>query len=214
MVRDYDRSTGSGDGLRYRRDGDATDAAPPLQQLRPCLGDPEQVAPARLPDRGREPIAGQRRDHQVEGVGRVAAVAPGVGERADDPQELHRRARPAVGDQQRQRVGLERADMQEVDRLPVDDGDELRELVQHRLLLAPVEAVGPVAGQLLEVVEGHPPAPADAGQLGGPAGAGQPLAQVVQVLVGNGDPERPDLGVARVGHGEPPPTRTDCSIPL
>ena len=55
--------------------------------------------------RAREPVAGHRRAHDVERVGRVAAVRRRVGERADDVEELDDRARPAVRDEQRERVG-------------------------------------------------------------------------------------------------------------
>src|SRR4029453_16400473 len=82
-----------------------------------------------------------------------------------------------------------------------DGGGELRVLVEAGFLLAPVVAVGPVAGQLLQVGERHAAAPADAGQLVGPAGAAQPVAQVVQVGLGDVDPERPDCGVGGVGGG-------------
>ena len=121
--------------------------------------------------------------HQVERVGRVAAVGARVGQRADDVQELHDRAGPAVGQDQRQRVRLGRAHVQEVDVLPVDLGGELRQLVQPRLVrrasrsscasTRPAPAGSPAARR----------APADAGQLVGPAGAAEPVAQVVQVAL-------------------------------
>ena len=50
----------------------------------------------------------------MEGVGRVAAVGRGIGERADDVEELDERAGPAVGEQQWRGVGLGRADVEEV----------------------------------------------------------------------------------------------------
>ena len=74
---------------------------------------------------------------------------------------------------QRQRVGLGRADVQEVDRLTVDLGDELRQFVQPRLVGAPVEAVGPVGGQALEMVERDAAAPTVARRSLRPARAGQ-----------------------------------------
>jgi hypothetical protein len=121
-----------------------------------------------------------------------------VGQRADHLQELHHRAGPAVGEDQRQRVRLRGPNMQEVHAGTVDGGGELRVLVELGLVLAPVVAVAPVGGELLEVAERHAAAPADVGQLVGPAGTVQPLAQVVQVGLGDVDPERPDLGVG--GH--------------
>ena len=40
-------------------------------ELRPCLRDAEQVAPAGLAHGGGEPVPGQRGNHGVEGIGRV-----------------------------------------------------------------------------------------------------------------------------------------------
>ena len=130
----------------------------------------------------------------------VAAVGARVGQRPDHPQELDRRARPAVGQDQRQRVRLGRADVQEVDVLAVDGRDELRDLVQPGLLGAPVEAVGPVAGQVLQVVQGYAAGPVVAGRVLRPAGPGDPVVQVVEVGLGDVDPEGADLG-GGVGHG-------------
>jgi hypothetical protein len=56
-------------------------------QLRPGAGDPGEV-PAGLPGGAGEPVSGDGRDDQVERVGGVAAVRPGVGQRPDDVQEL------------------------------------------------------------------------------------------------------------------------------
>src|SRR4029453_5343910 len=66
---------------------------------------------AGVAERAGEAEAGQRGDHQVEGVGRVAAVGPWVGEGADQPQELHDRSRPAVEQQRRSGRRLGGADM-------------------------------------------------------------------------------------------------------
>jgi hypothetical protein len=105
-----------------------------------------------------------------------------------------------VDDQQRQRVRLGRADVHEVDPLAVDGGGELRVLVEPGLLGAPVVAALPVPGELPQVAERHATAPADTGQLVGPAGAGQPVGQVVQLGLGNLDPERVD---AVASHASP-----------
>ena len=94
------------------------------------------------------PYPGSEGIDHVEGVGRVAAMGAGVGERADHPQELHGRAGPAVGQQQRERAGLCRPDVQEMDRLTVDRGDELRDLVERRLGGPPVVAGPPVLGEV------------------------------------------------------------------
>ena len=78
----------------------------------------------------RVPVAGHRRDDDVERVLGIAAVGRRVGQRADDVEHLDDRARPAVRDDQRQRVRVRRPDMDEVDVEAVDLGQELRERVQ------------------------------------------------------------------------------------
>ena len=90
--------------------------------------------------------------------------------------------------------------MQEVHVLAVDDGGELGELVQPGLLGPPVVLGAPVGGQVVQVAKRYPGFPAGAGQLVGPAGAGEPVSQVVQVGLGDVDPERPDLGVGVVSN--------------
>ena len=91
----------------------------------------------------------------MEGVLRAAAVGRRIGERTDDLEQLEDRARPAMGHDQRQRVRMMRADVDEMDVEPVDLGDELREGVQLRLDLAPVVVGLPVAHELLELCELH-----------------------------------------------------------
>ena len=58
------------------------------------------------------------------------------------------RAGPAVRDDERQRVLVLRADVDEMDVQPIDLGDELRQRVQPRLDLAPVVFRRPVAREL------------------------------------------------------------------
>jgi hypothetical protein len=137
----------------------ALDAVPVVAQ--PCHQLDERardtpVDPARVAEWAGEAEAEQRGDHQVEGVARVAAVGPGVGEGADQLQELHDRPRPAVEQQQRGGVRFGGADMEEVHGGPVDGGPELGMLVELGLVLAPVVAPPPVVGQLLEVSRGTP----------------------------------------------------------
>jgi hypothetical protein len=95
------------------------------------------------------PVAGHRRNHHVERVLRVAAVCRRVAERADDVQHLDDRARPAVGDHERQRVLVRRLDVDEVDVEAVDLRDELRQGVQPRLDSPEVVLGAPVANELL-----------------------------------------------------------------
>ena len=58
----------------------------------------------------------------MEGVPGVAAVGDGIGQRREQVEELEHRARPAVGEDQRHRLGLRRAQVDEVDLEPVDLG--------------------------------------------------------------------------------------------
>ena len=90
-----------------------------------------------------EAVAGQGRAHHVEILG----------QRFDDLGELHNRPRPAVGDDQRQRIGVRAALVDEMDIKPVDLGDELIEAVQAGLASPPVIPVGPVAGEFPDVVQ-------------------------------------------------------------
>ena len=104
---------------------------------------------------GREPAPGSE-DDQMEGVGRAGAVGGGVGEGPDDLELLDDRARPAVGDDERQGVGVVGADVEEVDVQAVDLGQELGQRVQLGLDLAPVVGGRPVAGEARMVARGTP----------------------------------------------------------
>ena len=69
---------------------------------------------------------------------RFAAVRLGVRQPRDHLEELDDRTGPTVREEQRQRVRVRRAGVDEVDRLAVDAGAEVLELVEPRLLRAPV----------------------------------------------------------------------------
>ena len=169
--------------------GEVAVVAEAAHQLDPGAGDPA-VLPAGLAGRAGEAEAGDGRDHQVEGVRRVAAVRARVGQRVDHVEELGDRAGPAVGEQQRRRVRLGGAHVQEVHPGAVDLGGELGVGVQPGLGGPPVVGGGPVLGQLPEVLTGHPPAPADVRQLARPPGPRDPLGEVVEVGLRDLDPER------------------------
>ena len=126
---------------------------------------PGSAAPARTE-------AGHRRHHHVKRLRGIPAVGARVGQRADQLGELDDRVRPAVRQQQRQRVRLRRADVQEVHVQAVDLGDELGEVVQPRLVRPPVVTVRPVLGQLAQVRHRHPTAPAGRRATGGASGCG------------------------------------------
>ena len=97
----------------------------------------------------REAVAGHRRNHQVERVRCAAAMCGGIGERFDDLHLLDDRSGPSVRDDERQRVLVLRANVDEVNVEAVDLGDEVRHGVQFRLDLAPVVVGRPVARECL-----------------------------------------------------------------
>ena len=92
----------------------------------------------------------------MERVRCAPAVRRGIGQWIDDLQLLDDRARPAVIDDQRQRVLMLRTDVNEVDVEPVDLGDELRQGVQPGLARAPVVVGHPVARELWIMASGTP----------------------------------------------------------
>ena len=96
-----------------------------------------------------------------------------------------------MGDDERQRLVVRRADVDEVDVDPVDLGDEVREGREPLLEPAPVVLGGPVAGQRLD--RGEPHALRGIRLLVRPLGRVDAAAQVGQLLVGDVDRERTDL---------------------
>ena len=133
----------------------------------------------------------------MEGVGGIATVGAGIGERPDHVEELDHRARPAVREHERESIGLGGPHVDGVDAVPVDRHPHLREGVDP-IGEAEVVAVGPPGAQVAHVGERHALRPV-VDRLGvGPAGAGQSGAQVGDLLVADGDLERLD---DRRGHG-------------
>src|SRR5262249_32318085 len=124
--------------------------AQPTHQLGPGPGDASR-GPSSVVRWAGEAVAGERGDNELEGISRVAAVSLGIGQRADDAQELGDRARPAMGENEWQGIWLGRADVQKMDVLPVDRGNELRILIKPGFPEAPVIAGAPVLGQLLQI---------------------------------------------------------------
>ena len=168
--------------------------------------------PARLGRLAREPVARHVRDHHVEGVRRAAAMRRRVGEQVDDLHLLDERARPSVADDERQRILVLRANVDEVDVQPVDLGDELWDGVEPRLALAPVVLRLPVASDRLDRLQLHALRWAVDGLLFGPAGGSDACPQVFQVRLGDLDRERSQLGVGRylVNRGGHVGSSLDC----
>jgi hypothetical protein len=133
----------------------------------------------------------------VERVVRVVAERARVREPGDDVVVLEVRAGPPVRQDEGQRCRSDARLVHEVQTETleagrVDLGAMLRERVEHVLARPPVEPVGPVAHQLLEVAELGAVVPTRAVDLVGPAGPAERGGQRVDVRVGHRDPERGD----------------------
>src|SRR6202008_1671374 len=98
--------------------------------------------------------AWERRDDDMECILRVSPVAGGIAERTNDLYELHARSRPSVRENDRQRVRLRGANVDEMNANPVDLGPVLREGVDASLKAAPVILVAPVSNERLSLLEG------------------------------------------------------------
>ncbi len=177
---------------------DVAGVAEALHQLGPRSRDAAGV-PADLGRLAGEAVAGDRRQHEVERVLGASTVRGRVGERAHGLEQLDDRAGPAVRHDQRQRVGMRRADVDEVDIHPVDLGRELRQRVEFGLHLAPVVVGCPVADEFLNRRQLHTLRPICDQLLVGPAVRGDTAAQVGERLVGHVDVERMDIGMGHAG---------------
>ena len=168
-----------------------------LHEHDPGAGDAGRVPAGRGRLAG-EPVARQRRDHQVEGVRCARAICRGVGERVDDLELLDDRAGPAVGDDERQRIVMARTNVDEMDVESVDLGHEVRQGVQRRLAPAPVVICRPVAREFLNHRERHALRIFGDGLAVGPAGSRDTRTQCLQFRLGNlRDRVRPDRCRAR-----------------
>ena len=158
-------------------------------------------APAALARSAAEAEAGQGRDDEVELLA----------QRPEDPMELVDRARPAVEQQQRERVGRRAAHMPEVQVDAVDLVPEAGDRVELRLGRAPVVAVAPVLAELADRLDLRPVVPLRAGDRLGPARLPQPPPQVGQHGVGDLDAKgaRHVLGI----HGDRGAKGTRSSSP-
>ena len=98
-----------------------------------------------------EAIPWQRRHDHVEGVRGIAAMTRRIGEQWNDLVHTVERIRPAVGDDNRQRVRSLAALMDEVDAEAIDLDAKLGKVVEHRLLCPPIEVALPVVHQRLQI---------------------------------------------------------------
>ena len=190
----------------------AGDERAPVAALRAVALVAQHAAHERVPEVRRAPEVdaghGQRRgeaearqrghDH-VEGVGGIAAVGRGVAEGADHVAQVPEGPRPAVREDERDRVRPPPAHVDEVDGRALDLDAEVGQAVHLRLVRAPVVTLEPVFGELTQVGAVHAVGPAVVGEVGRPVDALQPPAQVGQLRVGDGDGE--GLGVHRDSSG-------------
>src|SRR5512133_288539 len=128
----------------------------------------------------------------MERIRRVGSVRSGVGERIDDLELLDGRARPPVGHDERQRVLVLGANVDEVDVYPVDLGDEVRESGEALLELAPVVIRGPIGGQRLNRLQLH--ALRGIRLPVGPARRRDASTEICQFVFRNADVERANPG--------------------
>jgi hypothetical protein len=128
----------------------------------------------------------------VEGVRRIAALRGGIGQRADGLQQLHDRARPAVGHDQRQGVVMPRLHVDEVDVDAVDLGRELRQGIELCRDAPEVVLGAPIPASACAVASCTPCELLDK-LLRRPTRGGDASTQVVHLVLRDLDTERPDL---------------------
>src|SRR4029077_16023342 len=153
-----------------------------LHQRRPGAGDPVHV-PARLHRLVGEGEARERRHDDMERVLLPSPVPGGIAERADDLHELHDRSRPSVRENDRERVPVRRAHVDEVNAEPVDLGAVLWKGVEASLEPAPVVLVSPVGDQRLSLLEGYALRPVTDGFPLRPPRGRQPNLEIVECLL-------------------------------
>jgi hypothetical protein len=117
-----------------------------------------------------------------------------IGERADRLEQLDHGAGPAVRHDQRQRVLVLRAHVDEVDVDAVDLGDELRQRVQPRFDAPEGVLVQPVVRERLQRRQLHALRSVGDQLFARPARRGDAPAQVVNLLLRDLDAEGPDVG--------------------
>ena len=114
------------------------------------------------------------------------AMSDGVGQRPDHTHEFDHRTRPAMSQDQRPCPGMRRAHVEEMDVEPVDLGVILAERIEPRLAGSPIVTVAPVADELLQFRQRRSLAPVGNCFALRPAGAIDPLCQIVERRLRNG----------------------------
>src|SRR5581483_3957641 len=155
--------------------------------------------PPGLMGRPGKPETGHRRYHQVECERGIGSCCSRVGQRSDDVGVLQHSPWPAMTENERNGVRLSGADVQEMHPLSVDGRDELREGVELGFGRTPVIARLPVLSKLTDVTAWYSVVPRHFRHDADPSGAGQPLMQIVEIVLRDVNEERLDL-VARARH--------------
>ncbi len=91
----------------------------------------------------------------MKSVGRTRTVGRGIGQRIDDLELLDDRTRPSMRDDERHRVLMLRANVDEVNIQSIDLGHEVRQRIELRLALAPIVISRPMAREVLNHRERH-----------------------------------------------------------
>lgn len=172
-----------------------------------------QVRDGGLEDaRGGRPVGeaepGHRGDHDIEGVLGPATVRSWVRQQRQQVEVLGEGARPPVREHDRQRIGTSAALVHEVHPQAVNLRPVVRKAVEPALVRAPVEVLGPSGHQLSQVGPigaVRPPRPLD---LVRPPGASQPLPQVHQHRLVQGDGVRLDANDPHPRHRREVPPRS------
>src|SRR5439155_5990499 len=139
-----------------------------------------------------EPVTRKGGDDDVKGR-TVNAVGVWIGQEWHERKQLDERARPAMGQDQRNAVPVSGPLMDEVDMDAIELGLELIDRVQLALLCAPIEPVGPIRKQLFKVLKISPLLPGIPWCLIRPARVADTLSEVREDLVLDLDRERGDV---------------------
>ena len=134
---------------------------------------------------GREGVAGQGGNDHGEGIAGLPTVLGGGGQAAGQVSQLQERAGPAVGQHDRQGVGILSVESQEVHGRPVDGGHVGGQGVEGCFLRAPVEVAAPDLHEPVQLGGVGAGLPARGRPRDRPPGAPQPGPQVLQVGLGH-----------------------------
>src|SRR5262249_6982494 len=115
---------------------------------------PQVCGPREIDARGSErcgkPKPRERWHHHIEGVLRITTERRRISQRTDHFVKIPERPRPAMGQNQRDRLGTLTQFMDEVDWYGTDCGFIMGESIHLFFMLAPVIRVAPVVNQLHE----------------------------------------------------------------